>query len=80
MCMPHAALDARFIPLLLCCLHPAIKPVQVRLGQRMLIWRVAGGGLQLQFEEGEPATQPSGSGSGSTAQQHSTGRKRAAPE
>ncbi len=60
------------------CVSPSY--LQVREGQRMLMWRVPGGGLQLQFKDGPPAAEPSGSGSGSTAQQHSTGRKRAAPE
>lgn len=58
-------------------------PVQVRLGQRMEIRRTARGSLLLSFEDPEPATESSGSGSSSAAggsKQHSTGSKRARRE
>lgn len=52
---------------------------QVRLGQRLQVWRMAGGGLQLKFLDPEPATEPSNSSSSGAggSKQHSTGSKRA---
>lgn len=52
---------------------------QVRLGEVLKIWRAAGGGLQLEFENPQSAAQPSASarGGAGASQQHSTGSKRA---